>query len=414
MARGCRPSRSPAPGLFRPSKEHGSSSSESDAVVAKDNHAVRACYAALRMQESVGRYAEGVRRVEGIPIQIRVGLNSGEVVVRAIGSDLHMDYSAIGQTTHLAARMEQMALPGSILMTADSFSLAEGFIQVKPLGPLPVKGFSGPMEVYEVVGVEAVRSRLHATAARGLSRFVGRDPEMEQIRVALERAKSGHGQVVAASSENRGSASRASTGSSYTPTGPRLSRPREPVRVVRARPPVTSRDRSSQGLLRDRGRDDARRIREKVTGRLLSLDESLRPTLSAFLALLDLLGRRRRLADTRSAQRRQRTLDAVKRLLLRESQEQSLVIVFEDLHWIDSQTQALLDGLVESLPTARVLLLVNYRPEYQHAWGGKTFYQQVRIDPLPAASADELLTDLLGTDIDPGMMALKRRLTSLV
>src|SRR5262245_25061839 len=159
------------------------------APLAHEDHAVRACYAALRMQESIGRYAEGVRRVEGIPIRIRVGLNSGEVVVRAIGSDLHMDYTAIGQTTHLAPRMEQMALPGSILMTADTLSLAEGFIQVKSLGPLRVKGLSGPMEVYEVIGVEPVRSRLHATAARGLTRFVGRDPEMAQLHVALERVK---------------------------------------------------------------------------------------------------------------------------------------------------------------------------------------------------------------------------------
>jgi tetratricopeptide (TPR) repeat protein len=155
-------------------------------------------------------------------------------------------------------------------------------------------------------------------------------------------------------------------------------------------------------------RDDPRRMREKVTGRLLSLDESLRPTLPAFLALLDLPVDDTAWQALDPAQRRQKTLDAVKRLLLRESQEQPLVVVFEDLHWIDSQTQAVLDGLVESLPTARVLLLVNYRPEYQHAWGSKTYYQQIRIDPLPLASADELLNDLLAAD--PAMTPLKRRL----
>src|SRR5207249_3058737 len=135
------------------------------APLAHEDHAVRACYAALRMQESVNRYADGVRRTEGVPIQIRVGLNSGEVVVGAIGNDLKMDYTAIGQTVHLAARMEQMATPGSILLTPDALRLAEGDAQVKPLGPVSVKGLTEPVEVYEVTGVGAARSRLQAAAA---------------------------------------------------------------------------------------------------------------------------------------------------------------------------------------------------------------------------------------------------------
>ena len=161
------------------------------APLAHEDHAVRACYAALRMQESVKRYAEGVRRTEGIPIQIRVGLNSGEVVVRSIGSDLKMDYTAVGQTTHLAARMEQMAMPGSIMMTADTLQLAEGYVQVKSLGPVSVKGINQPVAVHEVTGAGLVRSRLHAAAARGLTRFVGRDAETEQLRKALEQARPG-------------------------------------------------------------------------------------------------------------------------------------------------------------------------------------------------------------------------------
>jgi class 3 adenylate cyclase len=148
------------------------------------------------MQESVKRYAEGVRRTEGIPIQIRVGLNSGEVVVRSIGSDLKMDYTAVGQTTHLAARMEQMATPGSVLMTPEPLHLAEGFVQVKPLGPVTVKGLTEPLEVYEVTGVGTTRSRMQAPAARGLTRFVGRDIETEQLGKALEQARAEHGQVV--------------------------------------------------------------------------------------------------------------------------------------------------------------------------------------------------------------------------
>jgi class 3 adenylate cyclase len=167
------------------------------APLAHEDHAVRACYAALRMQESVKKYAVEIQRAKGIPIQIRVRLNSGEVVVRSIGSDLKMDYTAVGQTTHLAARMEQMAMPGSVLMTADSLTLTEGFVQVKPLGPFNVKGLNEPVEVNEITGAGPVRSRLQAAAASGLTRFVGRTTEFEALCQALERAGAGHGQLVA-------------------------------------------------------------------------------------------------------------------------------------------------------------------------------------------------------------------------
>ena len=137
-----------------------------------------------------------MQRTHGVPIHIRVGLNAGEVVVRSIGSDLHMDYTAVGQT-HLAARMEQMAMPGSILITPAVLGLVEGFVQVKALGAMPVRGLRDPVEVYEVTGAGVVRSRLQAAAARGLTRFVGRQPELEALQQALAQAHAGHGQVVA-------------------------------------------------------------------------------------------------------------------------------------------------------------------------------------------------------------------------
>jgi class 3 adenylate cyclase len=186
------------------------------APLAHEDHAVRACYAALRMQESVKRYAEGVRRAQGVTVRIRVGLNSGEVVVRAIGSDLHMDYTAVGQTTHLAARMEQLAEPGSIVLSPATLELAEGYVEVKALGPLPVKGLPEPVEVYELVSAGAVRSRLHAAAARGLTRFVGRDSEVDQLRQAVERAQAGTARSWRWSA-SPASASPVSTGSSPTP-----------------------------------------------------------------------------------------------------------------------------------------------------------------------------------------------------
>src|SRR5882724_9737011 len=167
------------------------------APLAHEDHAVRACYAALRMQEAVKRHSDEARAAEAIPIQIRVGLNSGEVVVRSIGSDLRMDYTAVGQTTHLAARMEQMAMPGSIVITPDTLALVEGYVEVKSLGPVPVKGLAGAVEVYEVTGAGPARTRLQATARRGLTRFVGRDAELEQLRRIQQLAGNGHGQIAA-------------------------------------------------------------------------------------------------------------------------------------------------------------------------------------------------------------------------
>src|SRR6266568_4195887 len=167
------------------------------APIAHEDHALRACYAALAMQTAMRAYTEEVRRVHGLEMRIRVGINSGEVVVRAIGNDLHMDYSAVGETTHLAARMEQMATPGSIRLTPSTLGLVEGLVQVNALGRFPVKGLTEPVEVCELVGASAIRRRLQASAARGLTRFVGRQQELMALQQALEQAGVGHGQVVA-------------------------------------------------------------------------------------------------------------------------------------------------------------------------------------------------------------------------
>jgi class 3 adenylate cyclase len=163
------------------------------APLAHEDHAVRACYAALRMQQAVKRYADELRRNDGPLVQIRVGINSGEVVVRSIGSDLRMDYSAVGRGTHLAARMEQVAAPGTIRLTPETLCLVEGFVEVTPLGPIPIKGLGEPIEVFDLMGAGAARTRFEAAARRGLTRYVGRSAEMEQIRGALDRASSGRG-----------------------------------------------------------------------------------------------------------------------------------------------------------------------------------------------------------------------------
>src|SRR6516165_2186704 len=368
------------------------------APVAHEDHAVRACYAALAMQAALRRYAEEVRRSHGLVVQARVGLNSGEVVVRAIGNDLHMDYSAVGQATHLAARMEQLATPGSIMLTATTLQLVEGFVEVHALGPVPVKGLANPVEVFELVGATPLRRRLQATATRGLTRFVGRQQELAALQQGLEQAGAGHGQAVALVGEPGVGKSRTVYEFIHSHlTSGWLVLESASVSYGKATPyfPVID-------LLKRYSRveehDDTRTIRAKVTGQVVTLAPTLQDTLPALLSLLDVLPDDSPFLTLDPPQRRQRTLDALKRVLLRESQEQPLLLVFEDLHWIDSETQALLSSLVESLPTAQLLLLVNYRPEYQHGWGSKTYYTQLRLDPLPPVSADELLHALLGED----------------
>jgi class 3 adenylate cyclase/tetratricopeptide (TPR) repeat protein len=375
------------------------------APLAHEDHAARACYAALAMQTALRRYADEVRRTQGLLVQMRVGLNSGVVVVRAIGNDLHMDYSAVGETTHLAARMEQLAAPGSIMLTTATLRLVEGFVQVQALGPVPVKGLVHPVEIFELVGASTIHRRLQASAVRGLTRFVGRQQELMTLQQALERGGAGHGQVVALVGEAGVGKSRLVyefIHSHHTPGW--LVLESASVSYGKTTPyfPIIDLLKRYSHV---EEHDNARTIRAKVTGQVLTLDAALQDAIPPLLALLDALPDDSPFHHLDPVQRRQRTLAALKRVLLRESQVQPLVLVYEDLHWIDAETQALLDSLVESLPTTQILLLVNYRPEYQHGWGSKTYYTQLRLDPLPPASAAEVLQALLGDD--PSLTPLK-------
>ena len=354
-------------------------------------------------------YAEEVRRSHGAVVKIRVGLNSGEVVVRAIGSDLHMDYTAVGQTTHLAARMEQLADPGAIVITPETLALAEGYVEVKSLGPVPVKGLAdaggGLRADGGGHGADAPAGRRRAA---GLTRFVGRDAEVEQLRRVLRPGRRRPRPGGRHRRRGRGGQVAARLRVHPLASGAGLADPGGLVGLLRQGHQLPAGDRPAQGLLQDRrpGRSprDARQgdwggcwawtARSSRCCPRCSRCSTCRSRTPAWQSL-------------DPPQRRQRTLDAVKRLLLRESQVQPLLVVFEDLHWIDGETQALLDSLVESLGSARLLLLVNYRPEYEHRWGSKTAYSQLRLDALPAESAAELLAALLGAG--PRAGAARRR-----
>jgi class 3 adenylate cyclase/tetratricopeptide (TPR) repeat protein len=378
------------------------------APLAHEDHAVRACYAALRMQERIAALAEELRQGHGLSVQIRIGLNSGEVVVRSIGSDLRMDYTAVGQTTHLAARMEQLAHPGQALLTEQTLRLVEGFVEARSLGPIPVKGLATPVSVWELLGPGPIHSRLQVAAARGLTRFVGRDVELGDLRAAMDKVGRGRGQAVAIVGEagvGKSRLVREFTGAHLPPEWRVLETFATSFDAGPAYAPMVK-------LLRDyfqiQDGDDPRRARERVAAALLDLDESLVSALPAFLAVLDVPVEDPAWQALEPRQRRGRALDAIRRLLVRESQRRALCLVVEDLHWIDPEAQAALDALVESLPSSRVLLLVTYRPEYQHGWSSKSYYARIAVPPLPHGMAEALLRDLMGDS--PDTAALRARL----
>jgi class 3 adenylate cyclase len=368
------------------------------APIAHEDHPQRALYAALRMQEEMRRYADTLRAKGQPPLLMRVGVNTGEVVVRSIRKDdLHTDYVPVGHSTNLAARMEQLANPGSILVTAYTHRLTDGYFAFKALGETQIKGVEEPLHVYEVLGAGPLRTRLQVSATRrGLTRFVGRQSELEQLQRALEQAKVGHGQIVGMMGEPGLGKSRLFYEFKLTAQSGCLVLEAYSVSHGKAAPylPVIELLKNYFAITLE---DDERKRREKITGKVLTLDRSLEDTLPYLFSLLGIDDPTSSLQQM-DAQIRRRTFEALKRLLLRESLNQPLMLIFEDLHWIDSETQGFLDVLSESVASAKVLLLVNYRPEYRQEWGQKTYYTQLRLAPLGKDEAEELLTFLLGND----------------
>src|SRR5262245_57309152 len=387
------------------------------APLAHEDHAVRACYSALAMQEEMRRYRRKLGQSEELGLQIGIGLNSGEVVVRSISNDLNVDYSALGHTTHMAARMQELGAGGTILMTASTLRQVEGFVQVKSVGAVQVKGVSRPVEAFEVVAATTARTRVQAAAVRGLTPLVGRRREIEVFSKLMEEAGSGKGQILAMVGEPGMGKSRLVHEFTRHQLRPGwLVLEGASVSYGKATPyfPLIEMLRRYFQIVDGEGSDN---IREQVVMHILELDPVLKDVMPPILSLLGALGAEvhpsapltqfkevvdasERYLGMDPQQRRRYTFDALKRVLIRESQRQPLLIVFEDLHWIDSETQAFLDSFVESLPMARIVLLVDYRPQYSHRWGDKTYYRQIRVDPLQPASAEELLQYLLGSNKD--------------
>jgi class 3 adenylate cyclase/tetratricopeptide (TPR) repeat protein len=376
------------------------------APVAHEDHPQRALYAALRLQEATRRYSAKLVADGGTPLETRVGINTGEVVVRTLTTaDGHAEYTPIGHTANLASRMEAIAPSGSIAITEHTRRLVEGYFQLKSRGPTRVKGLAEPINVYEVTGLGLLRTRLQRAAALGLTKFVGRQREMDALKHAAEQAQAGRGQIVAVMADPGVGKSRlfyefnATSQSGWTVL--------EAFSVSHGKAsaylPVFELLSAYFEISRD---DDERKRRERILGKVLGLDRSLEEALPYLYSLYGIAEAGDSLAQMEPQVRRRRTLDAIKRLLMRESLNQPLMLIFEDLHWIDSETQTLLNLLVDAIANARILLLVNYRPEYRHEWSNRTHYTQLRLDPLARESAEEMLLALLGDEQD--LAPLKR------
>ena len=368
------------------------------APIAHEDHAQRACYAALHLRDALRGWCEELRLSRGLAFSVRMGINSGEVVVGKIGDDLRMDYTAQGHTVGLAQRMEALAEARTICVSDRTARLVTGWFALRDLGAASLKGVSEPVRVYELEGVGEARTRLDTARARGFSKFVGRDAELRALEAALERARAGQGGVI-------GIVADAGTGKSRL-CHEFMEHCRAQGVLVRhasgvshgkavALLPVLDLLRQVFGI---GPRDSEREARQKIAGAVVLVDDSLQGEIPLLLDFLGVPDPQRPAPNVRAEVRQRRVLDLVRRLSLARSRSEPLVVVFEDLHWIDPASDAFVAALAAATEGARSLLLVNFRPEYRADWMGRTWYQQLALRPLDAAAVAEMLEEWLGKD----------------
>jgi len=380
------------------------------APIAYEDHPRRALHAALRMQEDLRRYGGSLQERGRAPVETRVGVDTGEVVMRPIATrEGHTEYTPIGHAVNLASRIQALARTGTVVASESTRKLVEGYFALKSLGTSRVKGIAEPVPIYEVTGIGPLRTRLQRSAIRGYTRFIGREREMDTLRHVAELAQAGHGQVVAAVAIAGVGKSRLFHEFKVTAQSGWMVLEALSFSHGKASAylPVLDLLQSYFGI---KPEDDSRKRREKVNGKVLTLDRALEDALPHLLGLLALNEGDDPLAGMDAQVRQRRTLEALNRVLLRESLNQPLMVIFEDLHCIDEDTQAFLDLLTDAIGTANILLLVNYRPEYSHSWSSKSYYTQLRLDPLGKESAGEMLDALLRVNaqtIDSQLTALK-------
>ncbi|MEE9419668.1 MAG: adenylate/guanylate cyclase domain-containing protein [Desulfatiglandaceae bacterium] len=377
------------------------------APLAHEDHAQRACHAALSIQKALGKYGEGLRDDHGIDFRMRIGLNSGNVVVGSIGDDLRMDYTAIGDTTNLASRMESMAKPGQSMVSENTYTLAKDFFEFESLGKVEVKGKEELQEAYRLLRAGEVETRIEAAAARGLSKFIGRGREIETLKESFEKTQSGSGQVIGVVGE-------AGVGKSRILLELRNMLPERDHTYLEGRClhyggsmaylPILDILRSYFDIKEGDIESD---IKEKIQEKILQLDERLKTVLPPFQEILSLTVDDGTYLQLEPAAKKIRTFEAIRDLLVRLSETQPLVLAVEDLHWIDKTSGEFLDYFIGWLANTRILLILLYRPEYTHQWGSKSYYSKIGVDQLSAATSAELVQAILeGGDVVPELREL--------
>ena len=368
------------------------------APVAHEDHAQRACYAALQMLDEVAEYAAELRREKGLNFSTRIGINSGEVVAGAIDGGGGSSYTAIGHTVGLAQRMETLAEPGRAYLTESTAELARGYLDLRDLGEFEIKGASRPVQVFELAGIGQARSRLDLARERGFSSFVGREDELARLDRALERAREGEAAAVGVVAEPGIGKSRL-----YHEFAQRCRT--EGLEVFEAQGqahgkaipfmPILQMLRSFYGIA---DQDPEQTAREKIAGRSLLLDPGFAddlPLIFDFLGVPD----PERPVPRMDPEGRQRALaDYLCRLVSNPSRRKTLVLIVEDLHWVDEGSQAMLSGLISGMEGTPTLVLVNYRPEHTPSWVDSPRYETIELQPLDRADTTKLLRDLAGED----------------
>lgn len=367
------------------------------APVAHEDHAVRACYAALAMQRQIAEIGDRA-------LQLRVGLNSGEVLARALTTDLGLEYGAVGSAVHLAARMEQMAENGTIQLSANTWRLCDGFIEAVSLGLHEIKGLDEPIEIFRLEGAANARGRWQGSRKQALTAYVGRQAERQALQDLLQRVVDGHGQVVALVGDPGIGKSRLVHELLTSPAAEAcvtLSGAAVPYGKATAYHTIAAMMRPLFGIGDGFSRSE---VLKRVQDGLVALDPSL-GSLTRPLASILLAGEvDGDWAAQHPEMRRRQMIEACKRLVAYVVQHKPLVLAVEDLHWIDSESEAILDSLIDALPAMRLMLVVSFRPEYPVRWTGRSAYTQIRLGPLSSGEALSFLERLLGQDLSLSML----------
>ena len=377
------------------------------APVAHEDHAQRACYAALSIQNTLEAYGDKIEKDTRVEFKMRVGLNSGPVIVGAIGDDLRMDYTAVGDTTNLGSRMESMAKPGTILVSGNTHRLVRSFFEFESLGKVEVKGKKEPQDAFELIKAGEVATRIGASIAKGLTRFVGRKNSMAALLDAFDRVKSGSGQVVGLLGE-------AGVGKSRLLLEMRNMLPQGEYIYLEGRClqyggsmaylPVLDILRSYFDIKEG---DREFLIKKKMEEKVLDLDVKLKGVIPPFQSLLSLKVDDEDFSKLEPKEKREKTFEAIRDILVRGSQERPLILTVEDIHWIDKTSEEFLNYMIGWLPNTPIMLLLLYRPEYTHPWGSKSYYTKVGLDQLGTTSSGELVKAILEEgDVAPELRQL--------